>query len=253
MKRFENKVCLLTGAGGYIGGTCARRFAAEGAKVLVCDCTEEIAARTVAEIRAAGGIAEAFGGDVTDSASCDAAVAACVAKFGGLDVMVHVAGGSARGKAAPIVDQTDDVIESILKVNLFGAIWMSRAAARAMIAQGRGGRILNFSSAIAYCGLGRFSDYAAAKGGVVSFVKSLAKELGEHHVTVNSVAPGIVMRAEENGGDERALDTNFLHEKCVADDIAAMVLFLASDEARFITGQTCVVDGGRSLAMKGSD
>lgn len=253
MARFTDKVCLLTGAGGYIGGTSARRFAAEGAKVFVCDYTEEIALKTVAAIREAGGTAEAFAGDVTDSASCDAAVAACVKAFGGLDVMVHVAGGSARGKAAPLVEQTDDVIRSIIDINLMGGIWMSRAAARQMIAQGRGGRIICFSSAIAYCGLDRFSDYAAAKGGVVSFVKSLAKELGKYKITVNSVAPGIVMRAEESGGDDRALNTNFLHEKCVADDISSMVLYLSSDEAHFVTGQTCLVDGGRSLAMKGSD
>lgn len=253
MMRFEGKVCLLTGAGGYIGGTCARRFAAEGAKVLVCDVTDEIAQRTVAAIRAAGGTAEAFAGDITDSSVCNAAVAKCRELFGGIDVMVHVAGGSARDKAANLVDQSDDVIESILKVNLFGALWMSRAAARAMIEQGCGGRIICFSSAIAFCGLGRFTDYAAAKGGVVSMVKALAKELGPHKITVNSVAPGIVMRADEKGGDERALGTNFLHEKCVADDIAASVLFVASDEAHFMTGQTMVVDGGRSLAMKGTD
>lgn len=253
MRRFENQVALLTGAGGYIGGTCARRFAKEGAKVFVCDYTREIAQRTVDAIVAAGGEAEAFAGDVTDSRSCDAAVAACVARFGRLDVMVHVAGGSARGKAAALVDQTDDVIRSILDVNLLGAIWMSRAAARRMIAQGQGGRIICFSSVVAQCGLARFVDYAAAKGGVVSMVRALAKELGPHGITVNSVAPGIVMRADETGGDERALGTNFLHRKCLADDIAAAVLFVASEEARFITGQTYAVDGGRSLAMKGTD
>lgn len=253
MKRFEGKVALLTGAGGYIGGTCARRFAAEGAKVFVCDITEEVAMRTVEAIRAAGGEAEAFAGDVTDSRACDAAVAACVAKYGRLDAMVHVAGGSAREKMAPLVDQTDEVIRNILGVNLMGAIWMSRAAAREMVKAGRGGRIICFSSVVARCGLKGCVDYAAAKGGVSSMILSLAKELGEHKITVNSVAPGIVVRPNVAAGEAVTHRTNFLGEKCLADDVANVVLFLASEEGRFVTGQTYAIDGGRSLAMKGSD
>ena len=170
MKRFEGKVALLTGAGGYIGGTSARRFAAEGAKVFVCDYTMEIARRTVDAIRAAGGEAEAFAGDVSDSKCCDAAVAECVRRFGGIDIMVHVAGGSARGKMAHLVDQSDDVINNIIGVNLMGAIWMSRAAAREMIKAGKGGRIICFSSVVARCGLKKCVDYAAAKGGVSSMI-----------------------------------------------------------------------------------
>lgn len=253
MRRFENRVCLLTGAGGSIGGATARRFASEGARVFVCDLFAETAQRTVDAIRAAGGTAEAHVLDVTDPAACEAAVAACAKAFGGIDVMVHVAGGSARGDAAALVDQRDDVIRSVLGVNLFGAIWMSRAAARTMRAQGRGGRIICLSSVLAFCGLGRFAEYAAAKGGVVSFVKALAKELGPDKITVNSVAPGIVMRADETGGDARALGTNVLHEKCAPDDIASAIAYLASDEAHFVTGTTMVVDGGRSLSLKGTD
>lgn len=253
MGRFDGKVCLLTGAGGSIGGATARRFASEGAKVLVCDLCAETAERTADEIRAVGGVAAAQVLDVTDPTACDAAVSACVKTFGGLDVMVHVAGGSARGKAAPLVEQTDDVIRSVLDVNLFGAIWMCRAAARAMQAQGRGGRLICLSSALAFCGLGRFADYSAAKGGVVSFVKALAKEVGPDGITVNAVAPGIVMRPDETGGEARALGTNVLHQKCVPDDIASAILYLASDEAHFVTGATLMVDGGRSLSLKGTD
>lgn len=253
MARFDGKVCLLTGAGGSIGGETARRFASEGAKVMVCDLFEETARRTVDEIRAAGGEAAVQVLDVTDPSACEAAVAACVEKFGGIDVMVHVAGGSARGKAAALVEQTDDVIRTVLGVNLYGAIWMCRAAARAMLKQGRGGRLICLSSALAFCGLGRFADYSAAKGGVVSFVKALAKEVGPDKITVNAVAPGIVMRAEETGGDARALGTNVLHEKCLPADIASAIAYLASEEAHFITGTTMVVDGGRSLSLKGTD
>lgn len=253
MNRFEGKVALLTGAGGYIGGTSARRFAAEGAKVFVCDYTMEIAQRTVDAIRAAGGEAEAFAGDVRDSKFCDAAVAECVKRFGGIDIMVHVAGGSARGKMAKLIDQTDDVVENILGVNLLGAIWMSRAAAREMVKAGKGGRIICFSSVVARCGLKKCVDYAAAKGGVSSMICSLAKELGEDKITVNAVAPGIVVRPDDNSGENITHGTNFLHEKCLADDVANVVLFLSSEEGRFVTGQTYAIDGGRSLAMKGSD
>ena len=87
----------------------------------------------------------------------------------------------------------------------------------------------------------------------MSLVKSLAKELGPHKINVNSVAPGVVMRPEEKGGDDRALKTNLLGEKCTAQDIADLVAFLVSDKAKFITGQTYVIDGGRTLSMKGTD
>ncbi|MDY5626296.1 MAG: SDR family oxidoreductase, partial [Clostridia bacterium] len=171
---------------------------------------------------------------------------------------VHIAGGSARiagknAKYVPLVEQEDYVIDRVLKVNLYGAFWASRAAARIMIKQGEGGKIINFSSAVALNGLAGCADYAASKGGVMSLIKSLAKELGPYKINVNSVAPGIVMRPEESGGSDRALNTNVLGEKCTADDIANLVEFLASDKARFITGQTYVCDGGRTLSMKGTD
>ena len=122
-----------------------------------------------------------------------------------------------------------------------------------MIKQGEGGKIINFSSAVGINGLKNCCDYAAAKGGVISLTKALAKELGPYKINVNSVAPGVVMRPEEKGGDERALNTNLLGEKCYASDIANLVEFLVSDKARFITGQTYVCDGGRTLSMKGTD
>ena len=87
----------------------------------------------------------------------------------------------------------------------------------------------------------------------MSMVRALAKELGPHKINVNAVAPGVVMRPEENGGDQRAFGTNFLGEKCTAADVAGLVAFLCSPDARLVTGQTYVIDGGRSLAMKGSD
>ena len=253
-----NKVAFITGAGGYIGSETARTLAKSGIAIAVCDINEEAVNKTVESIKALGGVAFGRVLDVTDSADVDAAVAETVEKFGRLDIMVHIAGGSARiaGKDAkylPLVEQEDYVIDRVLKVNLYGAFYASRAAARVMIKQGEGGKIINFSSAVGINGLKNCTDYAAAKGGVMSLTKALAKELGPYKINVNSVAPGIVMRPEENGGDDRALKTNLLGKQCMAEDIANLVEFLVSDKAGFITGQTYVCDGGRTLSMKGTD
>ncbi len=249
------KTAIITGAGGYIGGETAKTLAKEGIAVAVCDINREAVEKTVSAIKAAGGDAEGYIIDVADSASVDKTVSEVVKRFGGLDISIHVAGGSARiagGNYVPLIEQTDHVIDTVLKVNLYGAMYVSRAAAKEMIKGGRGGRIINFSSIVGTQGLTNCTEYAAAKGGVIALTKSLAKELGEYKITVNSVAPGVVMRPEENDPD-RAFKTNFLGEKCTAADIADLVAFLVSDKARFITGQVCVCDGGRSLAMKGSE
>lgn len=252
------KVAFITGGGGYIGSEVALTLARGGIAVAVCDINQETVQKTVEKIKEIGG--EAFGRvmDVTDSADVEAAVAETVEKFGRLDIMVHVAGGSARiagptAKYRPLVEQEDYVIDRVLKVNLYGAIYASRAAARVMIKQGEGGRIINFSSAVGLNGLKGCVDYAASKGGVISMTRALAKELGGYKITVNSVAPGIVCRPEEKVSPERMYGTNLLGEKCTAEDIAALVEFLVSDKARFITGQTYVCDGGRTLSMKGTD
>lgn len=253
-----SKVAFITGAGGYIGSECALTLAKAGIKVAVCDIREEAVAKTVAKIESLGGQAKGYVADVTESASIDQAINEAAQYFDGLDIMIHVAGGSARiagkdAKYVPIVEQEDYVIDRVLKVNLYGAIYASRAAARIMIEQGHGGKIINFSSTVGLNGLVTCADYAAAKGGVMSFTKAFAKEMGPYKINVNSVAPGIVMRPEEKGGDDRALKTNLLGEKCLPSDIADLVEFLVSDKARFITGQTYVIDGGRSLSMKGTD
>ena len=126
-----------------------------------------------------------------------------------------------------------------------------------MIEQGEGGKIINFASTVGVNGLKGSVDYAASKGGVMSLTKALAKELGPYKINVNAVAPGIVCRPEMDTttpkGQKYAYETNLLGEKCTAEDIANLVEFLASDKARFITGQTYIIDGGRTLSMKGTD
>ena len=253
-----SKVAFITGAGGYIGSETAITLAKQGIKIAVNDICEEAVNKTVEKIKEIGGEAIGYVADIAESESITQAINKAKEDFGSLDMMIHIAGGSARiagpeARYVHLVEQEDYVIERVLKVNLFGAFWASRAAARIMIEQGTGGKIINFSSTVGVNGGANCSDYAAAKGGIMSLTKALAKELGPHKINVNSVAPGIVMRPEEDGGDHRALGTNLLGEKCTATDVANLVEFLVSDRAGFITGQTYIIDGGRTLSLKGTD
>lgn len=256
------KVAFITGAGGFIGSETALTLARAGIRIAVNDITEELTEKTVSRIRAEGGEAIGYPADVSNSAAIGAAIEKAAEDFGRLDIMIHAAGGSARiagpeAKYRILAEQEDYIIERVLQVNLFGAIWSSRAAAKIMLRQGEGGRIINFSSTVGVNGLAGSSDYAAAKGGIMSMTKALAKELSPHKITVNSVAPGVVCRDEINTstpeGHAYAYNTNLLGEKCTAEDVANLVEFLVSDKARFITGQTYIIDGGRSLSMKGTD
>lgn len=252
------KNAFITGAGGYIGSCCACTLAKQGIAIAVCDINEETVQQTVDIITSEGGIARGYVADVTDWKNITACIDRAAEDLGSLDIMIHVAGGTARiaGKNAkylPLAEQDPAVIQRVLDVNLMGAIWCSRAAAKHMIAQGKGGKIINFSSVVGLNGLKDCTDYAAAKAGVMGLTHSLAKELGPYKINVNSVAPGIVMRPDDMGGDHRAFETNLLGIKCTAQDVADLVEFLCSDKAKFITGQVYAIDGGRSLSMKGSD
>lgn len=255
------KVAFITGGGGFLGSETAVTLARAGYAVAVGDINPETVNKTVERILAEGGEAKGYVFDVSESREVDEAVDDAVKTFGRLDAMIHIAGGSARlagpGKYSELAGQADEVIDKVLKVNLYGAFWASRAAARVMIAQGEGGKIINFASTVGVNGLVGSTEYAASKGGIMSLTKALAKELGPHKINVNSVAPGVVCRDEVDTttpeGHHYAYETNLLGEMCTAQDIANMVEFLCSDKARFITGQTYIVDGGRCLSMKGTD
>lgn len=253
----KRQVALITGAGGYIGGECAVTLAREGKTVAVCDINEAGIAATVARIKEFGGEAKGYLIDVTDPTDVDRVVSEVVRDFGRLDISIHVAGGSARiaGKDVKYVDlheQDSSVIDRVLQVNLYGAIWVSRAAARVMVKQGEGGRIVCFSSIIAQNGLAHCADYAAAKGGVISLVKALAKELGPHGITVNAILPGLVHRPTDPD-DEHYKTSNFLGRKCLGSEVADLVSFVVSEKAGFITGAEHIIDGGRRLSQRGTD
>lgn len=253
---FKGKVAFITGGGGYIGGVTAIEFAKNGADVAICDVNEDALNARLDELKAYGVKSKGYLIDVADSASVNDVVKRVIEDFGRIDVSVHVAGGSARiagpNVFAPLIDQKDYVIDKVLKVNLYGALYVARAVGKYMVENKVQGRIISFSSVVGVNGLVGCADYAASKAGVSAFTRSFAKEVGTYGITANCVAPGVVNRPNESN-DDYARKTNFLGEVCSALDVANLVLFLASDEARFITGQTYIIDGGRGLAMKGSD
>ncbi len=264
MLELNGKAAFVTGGGGLIGCEVCRTLARQGAAVAVADVVPEKAQAVVDSIVAAGGKAIMLPLDVTDYGDVEAKIAKTVETFGRLDISVHAAGGASRVANTkehpvprrPLAEQELFVFDKVLKINLYGALYVARAAARVMIPQGSGGRILSFASTVGLNGLECSVDYAAAKGGIMSMCKALAKELGRYHITVNAVVPGIVTPDTPRTTPEAhhyAFGTNFLGEQCIPADVANLTCFLASDEARFITGQSYVIDGGRVLAMKGSD
>ncbi|MEV7571359.1 3-oxoacyl-ACP reductase FabG [Streptomyces tanashiensis] len=241
---------VVTGAGRGIGAATAKRLAADGAAVVALDLTEGDAADTVAAIRAAGGRALAVGCDVTDSAQVDAAIDRAVAEYGRLDVLVNNAGVLRDNM---LFMMSDDDWDTVVDVHLRGAFLCSRAAQRHMRRQGSG-KIVNLSSVAADGNRGQ-ANYAAAKAGVQGLTRTLAIELGPYGINVNAIAPGFVatamtdQTARRTGADPEdfrraAAARSPLRRVGSPEDIAAVVSFLASDDAAYVTGQTIHVDGG---------
>ena len=247
----KGKVAIITGGSGAIGRACAFRLAAEGAKVYVCGSRPTSAQPIVDEITTACKNAVAIQLNVLDAKSIQKTFEKIAAENNGhIDILVNSAGGSARGKANNVVDQSIEVFDEILNINLRGAMICAKEAAKYMISN-KYGRIINITSVIGLQGKAGYSEYAASKGGSIAFVKSLAQELGRYGITVNGVAPGIVQRGEVTmDAMERLGRTNWMGTYGKPEDISAVVNFLCKDEASFITGQNIAADGGRSLGLK---
>ena len=252
--RFGGKVVFLTGAGSAIGigRATALAFAREGARIAANDVTTDDLAETVDLVRAVGAEAEAFQADVSKSAEVDRAVAAATKRFGEIHILVSNA-GIAKKKA--FVALTDEDWQRTIDVNLGGAMHCARAVAPQMISRG-GGRIISLSSLMGgWWGWSEHVHYNASKAGIEGLTRGLAMELGPHGVTVNAVAPGFVRTAQSMsvehslGPEGLALAEPFIPLRRIGDpeDIAEVVLFLASDASRYMTGQTLLVDGGVTL------
>jgi len=249
-KRLANNVAVVTGGSGAIGRSICSRLAAEGAIVYVCGMSENKINNVVEGIRQFEGTAYACRLNVTDESHIENTFSDIVKKHGRVDILVNCAGGSARNQIANIHEQEIPVIDSILDINLRGAILCCRQAAKQMVLQKRG-NIINISSIIGEKGKARFAEYAASKAGIIAFTKSIAMELGKHGIRANCVSPGIVQRGSiDQDIIQKLRKTNYLADYGRPEDISNAVAFLVSNEASFITGQNLMVDGGRSLGLK---
>ncbi len=243
--RHAGKVALVTGAANGIGEGCARRLAAEGARIAVIDRDPAIIDR-FADLPAAACFAVA--GDCTDADVLAGFVTEAQARLGAADLLVNNVGQSARERGGPFVTSSEEVWRFVLEVSLLTTLRLTRLVAPGMQAR-RSGRIVNMTSDAAMVGDAGLADYAAAKMGLVGFTRSLARELAPHGVTVNAVGPGAVRtRAQASVAPEvtervrAATPVGFIAEP---EDVAGLVAYLGSAEARFITGQTILIDGGR--------
>ncbi|PYN74018.1 MAG: beta-ketoacyl-ACP reductase [Candidatus Rokuibacteriota bacterium] len=244
--RLRGKVALVTGAQQGIGRGIALAFAREGADVGVNYLDDRAAAeKVVDEIRAAGRRAVLVPADVARLSDTQTMVAQVLGELGGLDVLVNNAGVYPR---VPFLDMRESDWDLVLDVNLKGGFFCAQAAARAMIARRRQGSVINMASQ-AIRGAVRGVHYSASKGGVVAMTRALALELAPHGIRANAIAPGLTDTAQPrygNSEEELAVMASAvpLGRMAQPDDIASVAVFLASDDARHITGQTVHVNGG---------
>lgn len=254
--KLENRVAVVTGGGSGIGAAICRAFAQEGAHVAVTDLRQEAAAEVAATIRAENGKAEAWAMNVADRTDVESAAREIATHFGPVDIWVNNAGIS---RVIPFVDCTDDVWDMILRINLTGTFIGCQVAVRQMLPRRRG-VILNMSSQSGKTGNSQYAAYCASKFGIIGLTESLAVEFARDGIRVNALCPGVVFTAlwdERHINDyahKRALTAEevkpYLESKipmgrlCTPEDVARSAVFLASDDAAYITGQAVNVSGG---------
>ena len=253
MKRLDGKSALITGSARGIGRAFAEAYIREGARVAIADINVERARRTATEI---GPAAYAVEMDVTNQHSIDAAIAACVEEAGGIDILVN---NAALFDLSPIVEITRESYDRLFAINVSGTLFTMQAVAKQMIAQGRGGKIINMASQAGRRGEALVAVYCATKAAVISLTQTAGLNLVKHGINVNAIAPGVVDGEHWDGVDAMfaKYENRPLGEKKrlvgaevpygrmgTAEDLTGMAIFLASSESDYIVAQTYNVDGG---------
>ena len=247
------RTALVTGSGQGIGEAIATRFAEAGARVVLANRTIETASAVAQTLRDAGYEATAIQADIASRDQCVGAVEQAVKAFGALDILVHNAGVCPW---APLAEISDDALEQTLAVNLKACFWLTQAALPHLQRAGSGRIIITSSVTGPRVAMSGSAHYAASKGGVNAFVRAAALELAGDRITVNGVEPGFIAkpgRGSLSVPETRAKIEHYipLGEMGVPDDIAFAMLYLASSEARYMTGQILTVDGGGTLPETG--
>lgn len=250
--KLKEKIAIVTGGGAGIGRAIALRLAQEGANIVLADIDVERANKVVDEIKALGRNTIPIKVDVTKSKETNLMCKVAIDEWGRIDILVNNAGGAARGEMRTYFHESkEETWDFILGVNLKGVLNCCRAVIGHMIER-RVGKIVNIGSVSGMIGSAQVAaDYSAAKGGVIAFTKSLAKEVGCYGINVNCVSPGPIATEHFLTHPKEIIEqlkkTTYLGRLGKPEDIANMVAFLVSDEASFITGQNFAVCGGRSL------
>jgi len=247
--RLQHKVAIITGAGQGIGRAYALRFVREGARVVLADIQEDNARRVAQELQDSGGEGLAVKTDVTDPASVRDMVQRSLDRFGRIDILINNAAISSGIQHKPFEEITLREWDRLMAVNLTGSFLCCQAVTPSM-RQHRHGRIINICSAVARrAGPWRYAHYVTSKAGIMGLTRALATELGDDHITVNAISPGPVETEVSAGAPvaeqiKALVAAQVIHRRETPDDLVGVAVFLASEDARFITGQVINVDGG---------
>ena len=247
-RRFEDKVVVVTGGAGGIGQVMVETFVSEGAKAVIVEVAQDWAAPFAEKLQSSGAEVMVSITDVRDSSQVSAMMQSVIERFGRIDVMINNAGVGSHKK---VVNLEEDAWDSVVDVQLKGTFLCSQAAARQMIAQGGNGRIINIGSTAATNARVAAAPHCASKAGIIMLTRVMAMELGEYGITVNCVSPGLT---DVTATSRQSLPPQEYIEAFVSNvpigrrghpqEIADTVLFLASDQAGYISGQNLTVDGG---------
>ena len=248
MNRLTDKVAIVTGAAQGIGETYAKSLAAEGAKVMVSDLDDP--SRVVAEIKASGGTAAGHLADVTDDASIAAMVDSTEKEFGAVEILVNNAALFAALRLTPIMEMSNEAWDKTMTVNVRGTFQCIKAVVPSMLKNGRG-KIINVSSGTFYYGGPGMADYVSSKGAILGLTRSAAREFGDQNIHVNAIVPGLTISEGVDNhpqlgvAREPTVASRILKREMMPEDLIGTLLFLASEDSDFLSGQSINVDGGR--------